>query len=355
MQVIRARNVNDALMKGVQLLHEGGRMQDSRVGSTIEYPEPVCTVYERPLERVLFDAKRDANPFFHLMEALWMLAGRRDVAWLVRFNRRMAEYSDDGVVFNAAYGFRWRNHFNLAAAHGQEYRDQLNTIVRLLKADPDSRRAVLQIWDAAADLGVNSKDLACNTQAMFKIRDGRLHMTVCNRSNDIIWGCYGANAVQFSILLEYMAARIGVPPGVYRQVSDSYHAYVDVWPKVSDIAERYSGNPYESGEVSVYPLVADPEAFDAELEYWFENPPDAFDLERWQEEVASGKWRNPFFIEVATPIYQAWFAYKHKKREEARQWIRACAASDWARAGLEWLERRWQAKDERKRPDAAVA
>ena len=75
MKVIHARNVNDAVVKGAELLKAGGLTQDSRAGGTLEYPEPVCTVYERPLERVLFDAIRDANPFFHLMEALWMLAG----------------------------------------------------------------------------------------------------------------------------------------------------------------------------------------------------------------------------------------------------------------------------------------
>ena len=141
MKVIQARNVNDALVKGAQLMKSGGQAQASRAGGTLEYPEPVCTVYERPLERVLFDAVRDANPFFHLMESLWMLAGRRDVAWLARFNQRMATYSDDGVVFNAAYGYRWRRQFDLHTADGEGITDQLGVIARMLRADPDSRRA----------------------------------------------------------------------------------------------------------------------------------------------------------------------------------------------------------------------
>jgi Thymidylate synthase len=340
MKVIHARNVNDAVVKGAQLLKEGGQAQPSRAGGTLEYPEPVCTVYERPLERVLFDPVRDANPFFHLMEALWMLAGRKDVAWLVRFNQRMATFSDDGIAFNAAYGYRWREQFDLEAAHGEKFRDQLSTIVRLLRADPDSRRAVLQIWDAEADLGVSSKDLACNTQAMFKVRRGRLNMTVSNRSNDIIWGCYGANAVQFSMLLEYMAARIGVEPGHYRQVSDSFHAYDDTWPKISGIAERYHGDPYIRGEASVYPLVAAPEGFDADMKRWFDNPPDRLGLEQCDEEARRGAWRNPYFIRVATPIYNGWFAYKRKDHEAAMQWLDRCAATDWRRAAREWLQRR---------------
>lgn len=340
MQVIHARNVNDALVAGAQLLAEGGVDQGSRAGGTLEYPEPVCTVYAHPLERVLFDAVRDANPFFHLMEALWMLAGRRDVEWLARFNKRMAEYSDDGVTFNAAYGYRWRRQFDLYAASGEPAHDQLDAIVRLLRADPDSRRAVLQIWDAEADLGVPSRDLACNTLAMFKVRGGRLHMTVANRSNDVVWGCYGANAVQFSVLLEYMAARIGVAPGQYRQVSDSYHAYHDTWPKIRDVAERYAGDPYAAGEVAVYPLVADPDCFDVELERWMAGAPEALGLEQWEREAEGGTWRNPYFARVATPVHNAWFAYKRKDRAAAEAWVERCAATDWRRAAREWLGRR---------------
>jgi thymidylate synthase len=340
MQVIRARNVNDAIVRGAQLMKEGGVSQESRAGGTLEYPEPVCTVYEHPLERVLFDTVRDANPFFHLMEALWMLGGRRDVEWLSRFNKRMATYSDDGVVFNAAYGYRWRNQFHLTTASGDRSTDQLSAIVQLLRADPDSRRAVLQIWDAAADLGVPSKDLACNTQAMFKVRGGRLNMTISNRSNDIVWGCYGANAVQFSMLLEYMAARIGVAPGIYRQMSDSYHAYHDTWGKISDIGERFGGDLYVKGEVSVYPLIADPESFDAELERWLASSPDRLSLEQWDRETNQGAWRNPYFARVATPMHNGWLAYKRSDLEAAHQWLARCAATDWQRAAREWLERR---------------
>ncbi len=340
MQVIRARNVNDALVKGVALMHADAIQQASRNGNTLEHPEPVCTIYERPTERVLFDKVRDANPFFHLLESLWMLAGRRDVAWLKRILPRMAEFSDDGVIFNAAYGYRWRNQFELKTPDDASSTDQLTAIADLLKADPDSRRALLQIWDARADLAVKSNDLACNTQAMFKVRDGRLNMLVTNRSNDMVWGCYGANAVHFSVLQEYMAARIGVAVGAYRQMSDSFHAYDTTWGKVADLGERYEGDPYAKDEVRVFPLVAVPEAFDSELQRWFDNPPDALTPQDW-DEAPGAAWRNPFFHDVATPMYQAIFAYKERKnRDEANQWLDRCEATDWQRAGREWLQRR---------------
>ena len=98
--------------------------QESRSGSVIEFPSPVTTTYKRPEERVLFYKNRDANPFFHLFESIWMLAGRDDVKYLSNFNKRMEEYSDDGHTLHGAYGYRWREYF---------LTDQLDWIVLHLK------------------------------------------------------------------------------------------------------------------------------------------------------------------------------------------------------------------------------
>ena len=111
MKTIHARNVNEALVLGIQALAESGKAYPSRNGDMIEYPGPVTTTYLRPTERVLFEPLRDANPFLHFFESLWMLAGRDDVAYLTQFVKRFKEFSDDGKTFNGAYGHRWRSWF----------------------------------------------------------------------------------------------------------------------------------------------------------------------------------------------------------------------------------------------------
>ena len=210
MYVINARNVNDAYNQGLIHLLKEGEVQDTRAGQVIVLPYPLTTVYEKPTERVLFDPVRDANPFFHLFESLWMLSGRNDATWLDQFvsdfSVRFAE--DDGMQ-HGAYGYRWRNHF---------YNDQLPVLIDILKTNNNDRRAVLTMWDPASDLGVrDKKDIPCNSQAFLRVRKGSsgpvLDITVCCRSNDAIWGAYGANAVHFSVLLEYLARMIGVGVG----------------------------------------------------------------------------------------------------------------------------------------------
>ena len=317
MRVITQRNVNHCLPTAMKLLREEGVKISPRGQDTLEHPEPVCTTYLNPLERVIFEPLRDANPFFHFMESLWILGGRNDVSWLAPFNTNLKQYSDDGVIYHGAYGHRMRN-------CGV---DQINAVVEKLKADPDTRQAVLQIWDFNKDLQTDSKDRPCNDMVFLKIREGKLNITVANRSNDVLWGAYGANVVQFSILQEYLATRIGCRVGVYNQVSDSFHVYTDnpLWEKLKDIPKRESCH-YSSDLVRHYPLVENPETFDHELQL-FLNCEDSCD-----------GWDNPFFPEVAIPMYNCWF--EHKKTKAGWKYLKDIKATDWQLAAQEWLERR---------------
>ena len=86
---IEVNNVNTAVAQGFQYLVNNGIKSDSRVGKVIVAPGPVCTAYSNPTQRVLFSERRDANPFFHLMESLWMLYGACDLAWPLKFNSRL--------------------------------------------------------------------------------------------------------------------------------------------------------------------------------------------------------------------------------------------------------------------------
>lgn len=350
MLVITARNVNAAWFRAKCILATTHVLRPSRVGQVMEYPTPVTTCYLRPTERVLFDERRDANPFFHFMEGLWMLAGRSDVAWIAQFNQRMKKFSDDGKTFHGAYGRRWRKYFEPYGGGALEDCDQLVRIARML-ANYEERRAVLQVWDAVEDLDrPDLKDLPCNTTIFFKVRDGRLTMTVCNRSNDIIWGCYGSNVVHMSMLQEYMAGLVGVPVGVYYQVSDSWHAYTERW-------ERYTGGSFQEGKrigsatvtagalhcgedyyttfsprAEPYPMVEEAAAWDSDLHAWMIGTEYSVSVQ-----IA---YSNSFFPRVAQPLFEAWRWWKDKQPERALETVRYCLASDWRIACEQWMQRR---------------
>ena len=77
-------NVSEALFVVKQALEADGVEVETRNGKAIEFREPCAIVYNNPRERVLFYPERDANPIFHFMESMWMLAGRNDLEWIQR-------------------------------------------------------------------------------------------------------------------------------------------------------------------------------------------------------------------------------------------------------------------------------
>jgi hypothetical protein len=318
MHTIITPDVNEALASGINLLLRAGVPTPSRVGMTLEARGPVATIYTNPDRRVIFSAVRDANPFFHLMEGIGLIAGADNlVGWVAEYNSRMAEFSDDGKTFNAPYGYRLRNYF---------VKDQLEEAISILRKDNDSRRVVLEIW-SAKDLGKESKDIPCNTHVYISVRNGRLNMTVCCRSNDIVWGCYGSNVVQFSMLLEYIAGRVGVQMGTYVQFSNSYHAYIERedWGKL--VNNYRASNWYDMGLVRSTPLESCTDGFDQELLRFYNGKDDEFE--------------NNFLRTIAVPMRKAFRLHKQKKTADALNILsKADPYNDWIVAGSNWLQRR---------------
>lgn len=345
MFIISERNVHGALISGLTLLGEKGYRRDSRNGMVLIAPTQVATTYDKPLERVLRWPIRDANPFFHLYESLWMLAGYNTIAGPARYAKQMTEYSDDGFTMHGAYGFRWRSAFSMnsqwSPTHREGFTDQLAIIASNLIANKDDRRSVLQMWDATNDLGRQGKDLPCNLTATFQINgQGCLDMTVFCRSNDIVWGAYGANAVHFSMLLEYMALWIGVPVGRYTQFSVNYHGYIEtVHPLMEELLSRPKPvNPYDEGSqvIEMGPTI---EEVNRTIALILKHA-DSGDMANGHEGPMFDPWGRNVWV-----MLEAHEAFRQKDNpmrysNALNILARGDHFCDWIIAGREWLERR---------------
>ncbi len=347
MHVLNVRNVNEALPKMLQHLEEKGERSSSRAGEVIVAPTPVTTVYRKPMERVLFSSIRDANPFFHLIEALWMLDGRNDVATLSHYVSRMSDFSDDETTFHGAYGHRWRSH---------HYSDQLTKAITLLKEKPQSRRAVIQIWDCRTDLHTHEKikDIPCNLIVTPWINNQLLDLTVFCRSNDVIWGAAGTNAVQFSILQEYLATMIGVGIGSLYQISNNFHAYTEIFEKLKTLKYDRQGDEYSTERVIPTKLIDDPATFDQELHHFF-NWHDARlgSTEGNEQDIDihyMSRWSNSIFSRVAIPMVKAYMMFRRSKDNDRNKFddidLLLSGSSitghhiDWIYAARLWMDRR---------------
>lgn len=351
-------NVNDAFETLVTDIAVNDKYNleevESRVGTVYRFDKPVCITYENPQQCVLLNPYRDANPFFHMYEALWMLAGRNDLAPLKYYVSTFDQFSDDGETLNGAYGYRWYQG------------SQIPGIIEHLKAFPNSRRAVLQMWNVEDDfwkIGFAndstkyfnstdfpaSKDVCCNLCVCFAIKYGRLQMTVYNRSNDLIWGTLGANAVHFAFLQAFIANKLEIPTGRYHQITNDLHFYKERWEPSKWLTHYQNRTQFSSpkGYQNIFPISA--QHFGPRLE------DKLYEFTKHHSNKANAyqkNWYDPYLNDVASPLLHAFHMHKERAYGECEYWLNKVKSKDWQLAGKSWIEQRKILWNMRKEQDA---
>jgi thymidylate synthase len=171
-------------------------------------------------QRLAFIPRRRLNVVFNYAEALWYLSGSDDLEAIAYYAPSMRRYSMDGrTLTGTAYG---RAIFAREDGHHQP--DQWRTVVDQLREDPDSKRAVLQIF-AADELTVPGNiDVSCTLGLQFLLREGRLHAVSFMRANDAYRGMV-SDVFSFTFLQEVLARELDVNVGGYVHVVGSMHVY----------------------------------------------------------------------------------------------------------------------------------
>lgn len=186
-------------------------------------------IVENPKQRICILQGRDGNIFAQIAETLWMLYGRNDLDWLERYIPQCKNWSDDGETWRAAYGPRLR--------YWQAGTDQIAQVINKLQKDPQTRQAVITLWDPAQDWIEYSKDYPCNNWLHFIVRGGELHLSVQVRSNDVMYGLSHVDFFGWSVLQELIANCIGLPVGVLAWGATSMHVYKRHYSKQAHMLE----------------------------------------------------------------------------------------------------------------------
>lgn len=315
---IEVRGVNDLWHRMCPVMVAKAVAEETRNGKAYRFPTPVMIEVREPWCRVLEDPKRDCNHVFHLMESIWMLAGRNDVAFLDQFNSNMKNFSDNGNQFNAAYGHRWRNHF------GQ---DQLLKAIERLRTNPTDRRVVINMWDPSDDMfNMTTKDVPCNLTMIPQVSpDGKLDLLTVNRSNDLVWGLCGANAVHLSMVHEFMTMALGLPMGTWRHLSTNLHYYDWHADLVKDthVQPNYVWQTFPRRQMLL-------DGTDAET------------FLRECGEICDGKqegFSSPFLEDTVEPVWASWREWKTGDKREAIEIASCIESDDWRIGIVHWYKR----------------
>jgi thymidylate synthase len=225
-----------------ELLTSGGRNEGGRganqelLGVTLRLTDPLARL-SRSEDR--------GKPFSALGELLWYLSASDTLQFIKPYVPRYEEDAVGGIL-PGAYGprlFRMRDGTN-----------QIENVTDLLRSNPGSRRAVVQLFNAE-DIETPKTEIPCTTTLQFHLRDGRLNMSVTMRSNDAYWGL-PHDVFCFTMLQEMMAKRLGATLGCYIHHAGSMHVYDDHlgdlrtyieegYHRVSPMPEMPDGDPFE--------------------------------------------------------------------------------------------------------------
>ena len=177
--------------------------------------------FKDPLDALPIGTGRGLSLPFAAVEAAQLQAGVSFPDMMKRINPTMSQFMDTDDNGNEY----------LHGAYGPRIAPTLMEVVTLLKKSPDTRQAVLTIFETERDITPNTPDVPCTLSLQFFIRNDALDLSVTMRSNDVWWGL-AYDVFQFTQLQAMVAQMVGVRIGVYRHMANSMHAYERDWDSV---------------------------------------------------------------------------------------------------------------------------
>ncbi|OGG45643.1 MAG: thymidylate synthase [Candidatus Handelsmanbacteria bacterium RIFCSPLOWO2_12_FULL_64_10] len=188
-------------------------------------------------------------------ELLWFISGSGNIhdlkkiyphnrLWDANYRdylKRIGKAENDGSM-GRIYGVQWRNWQGRDRAV-----DQLQEAIDTLRKNPDSRRIIVNAWNAA-EVGPQEVALSpCHTFFQFYVSGDRLSLQMYQRSCDMFLGV-PLNIASYSLLLHTVARITGLRPGEFIHALGDAHIYLN---HVDAVKEQLRRTPYPLPELRI--------------------------------------------------------------------------------------------------------
>ena len=233
---IQGDTLDDVMRVAIENVEKHGQSNDPSKGDTKELTG-VLLELTNPRARLSRTETR-GKPFSCLGELCWYLAGSNEEEFISYYIPTYKKYAEDGSLFGG-YGPRM---------FGESHSGQVGTIINLLKQNPPTRRAVIQLFDAE-DILERHEDVPCTCTLQFLIRKNALHMVTYMRSNDAYLGL-PHDIFSFTMLQEILANTLAVELGVYKHAVGSLHIY----DRDKRAVEQFLDEGWQSTDKSMPPM-----------------------------------------------------------------------------------------------------
>jgi thymidylate synthase len=196
-----------------------------------------------------------------IYELLWFLRGETNVHWLQEHGVTIwDEWADKNGELGPVYGAQWRSWPGEPNKNGEEGGtiDQIEHLIRDIKASPDSRRLIVTAWNPA---DVPKMALApCHCLFQFYVANGKLSCQLYQRSADIFLGV-PFNIASYALLTMMVAQVTGLKPGDFVHTFGDAHLYLN---HLDQAREQLSRKPFPLPMMRLNPAVKDIFAFQFE-------------------------------------------------------------------------------------------
>jgi thymidylate synthase (methanogen type) len=165
--------------------------------------------------------EKDYDKLIDIMKKFEWVYPTSDELSAIIFNK------EDVTIYEFSYGPRIFNFLNK--------KDQINDyVIPLLKNDPNSRRAVISLFNPSTDSEILNKNVPSLMFIHFKITDDKLNCTCFIRSNDFFIGWPG-NIYQIYLLQKYVADKLNRSSGILTTISCSAHVFHEHFENVKKV------------------------------------------------------------------------------------------------------------------------
>lgn len=210
----------------------GGSSNGSRAGGTSEIFGWSARLVD-PLATAVTSKVRGWSPSYAAAELLWYFGLKRETEMIKAYAPSYSKYENGGMAMGQ-YGWRWANNPGFAKVRksGAElagwHQSQIHAAARLLREKPDTRQAVVTMWDSGDVVEAirgEWRDVPCTVAMQFRAGgDGRLNAMTFMRSNDA-WLGFPYDAFCFCGVLRAVAASANMRVGEYVHAVGSMHLY----------------------------------------------------------------------------------------------------------------------------------
>lgn len=145
----------------------------------------------------------------------------------------LARDEEGGTLNCFDYTYSHRINF-VPSLDGIGNKSKLDGVIELLKNDPDTRKAIINIFTTYDTLFYDgSRRIPCSMYYSFLIRQnskGEPQLNICyhQRSSDFVQH-FGDDVYLAWRLMEYIAREVGIKPGYLYHTIDSLHSYQKDW------------------------------------------------------------------------------------------------------------------------------